>query len=112
MTDIPPLALPLPDGLGHHETLIVMWIGSDLPLLDDVRFLAEEPSLVAPELNVALHVCDLLYDLDMVIQMLKHDPDKAARLRSSVSLRALRDIDTEGWARIRTALLAGTERSA
>lgn len=101
------IRLPLPADLTHYEVMLCMWIGSDPPLLRQLRDEVESHDLVAPDLHLSMLVSDLLYDLDPGMQILTHDVDKAAVARSSVPLRALRDIDLEGWERIRQALLAG-----
>lgn len=118
MNDIPPLALPLPADLTRHEALICMWIGSDPPLLEQMRLLVEGDEFEYDDDELAATVVDMLYDPAYGRQL----PDlnhlrgfggdvvaKAASLRASVPLRALDAIDPEGWARIRAALLAGTE---
>lgn len=100
------IRLPLPADLTHHEVMLCMWIGSDPPLLRALRYEIEGYDLVSPDLHLASLVGDLLYDLDAALQILPHDTVKAAAVRGSVPLRALRDIDLEGWERIRQALLA------
>lgn len=118
MNDIPPLALPLPADLTHHETLIVMWIGSDPPLLEQMRLIAIGNEFEYDDWSLAATVCDMLYDPNYkngkvpdLLHVMRNSGDlnKVGAIRSQVSERALFDIDADGWARIRTALLAGTE---
>lgn len=117
MSAIPPLDLPLPADLTHHETLIVMWIGSDPPLLEQMRLIAAGDEFEYGDHDLAATIIDMLYspsygyhltDLSYVSDY-GGDTATAANLRISVPLRALEAIDLEGWIRIRTALLAGTE---
>jgi hypothetical protein len=113
-----PLALPLPSDLTHYETLICMWLGSDLPLLEQMRLLADGDEYEYDDLGLASTVVDMLYDPEYgktvfdLVHVMRNcgDAAKAAPVRSSVPLTALLDIDMDGWARIRTALLAGAEK--
>jgi hypothetical protein len=117
---IRPIALPLPTGLTHYEALICMWLGSDPPLLEQMRLLAAPDERTGQSMDVylAAEVLNMLYspeynpangrpipDLLKVMQNCG-DPDKARIFRSSVTRRDICDIDMDGWARIRTALLA------
>jgi hypothetical protein len=115
---IRPIKLPLPADLTHDEVLICMWLGSDPPLLEQMRLLVDdEPYNPVPYnyTQLSSEVWDMLYD-----PMYSHHPHrdlfgvmqnggdatKAEVLRASVSKRALMDIEEDGWNRIRAALLA------
>ena len=126
MTDIPPLALPLPDGLTPHETLIVEWIGSDPPLLEQMRLIAVGDEYEYGDHQLACTVVDMLYDplyshypqhsygrRDLLGVTQNCGDDRLAKTaRASLPHLVLLDLPDEGWARIRTALLAGTENDA
>ena len=120
--------LPLPTDLTHHEVLICMWLGSDPPLLEQVRLLVadDEPYSTIPYdfTQLSSFVFELLYDplysyypqhsygVPDLLHVIQNcgDASKAAVLRASVSKRALYDIEEDGWDRIRAALLAGVPR--
>lgn len=121
--NIKPIALPLPPNLTHHEALICMWIGSDPPLLEQMRLLItdDEPYSPVPydDTQLSSVIIEMLYDpmyshfpwKDLLyVRQNCGDISKAAVVRSSVSKRALYDIEEDGWARIRAALLADVSR--
>lgn len=110
-----PITLPLPADLTHHEALICMWLGSDPPLLGQMRLLVEGDEFQYDDWDLAATVNDMLYDPNYrtgdvpdLLHVVRNcgDPQKAKSVRASVSVDALDDIDEDGWARIRTALLA------
>jgi len=121
------IKLPLPADLGHYEALVCMWIGSDPGLLEQMRLLtrSEDYNYVGDEtlvLDLASTVLDMLYSSEYnpangrpVPDLLKvtqncGDAGKAATFRASVSRRAMYDIELDGWAHIRDALLADVPR--
>lgn len=115
---IRPLALPLPADLTHYEALICMWIGSDPPLLEQMRLLVSDDEYIPipyTYTELSSTVWQMLYDplyshhpqRDLLYVMQNcGDASKAAILRASVPRRALMDIEEDGWERIRAALLA------
>lgn len=114
------IKLPLPTGLTHTETLIVMWLGSDPPLLAKARTLAQGNEFEYGDAELAAWVGDLLYDpiyctenypRDLVwVEQEGGSVAAAWSLRASVTEQLFEAISADGWARIRTALLAGWEQ--
>lgn len=113
------ITLPLPANLTHYETLICMWVGSDPPLLEQMRLLIADDEPYSPipynYTQLSSAIFEMLYDpmyshfpqKDLLHVMQNcGDASKAAIVRSSVPKRALYDIEEDGWTRIRTALLA------
>lgn len=109
--------LPLPSDLTHHEALICMWLGSDPPLLESMRKIAVGDESEHNDGELAEAVYAMLYDpfYGVTCADLHHvefhggNKGRAAATRVSVPERAMDAIDEDGWARIRTALLAGWE---
>lgn len=117
------IQLPLPADLTHHEILICMWLGSDLPLLEQMRLLVEgdgfEAKRAAHELGATIY--EMLYDplysyypqhsygVPDLLRVMQNggDTNKARVARASLPKMTLLDMPDEGWMRIRNALLAG-----
>lgn len=111
---IRPIRLPLPGDLTHHEALICMWIGSDPPLLKEMRSIAEGDEFEWGDYDLSEAVINMLYDpaygkavTDLTrVPRYGGDEQKARVVRSFVPEDSLTGIEADGWARIRGALLA------
>lgn len=112
------IKIPLPSDLSHYETLICMWIGSDPVLLAAARELARGDEFAYGNDDLAEWIITLLYapeyktehyPRDLVwVEQQGGDVSAARTARASLPERALLDINSDGWARIRTALLTET----
>lgn len=114
------IKLPLPADLTHYEALLCMWLGLDPPLLAAARERAHGEETEYGDDDLAAWLGDLLYDPAYRVTGLKDlvwvdaeggNVEVARAVRASIPEDKFNDIDNDGWARIRTALLAGTEEA-